>query len=94
MKFTYIKNNKLNLNFKKNFNYSFLIRTGNKNSKKKKRTTYPPRTKSLLFMNHTAYLTPQEFMFQNSCQSVKPYNLEVGEHRDIESYNYYLMCNT
>ena len=42
------------------------------------------------FMNPTGYLTPQESMFQISNQSVKPFNLEVGEHRDIESKNYYV----
>ena len=36
-------------------------------------------------MNHTVYLTPQESMFQILTQSVMPYNLEVVEHRDIES---------
>ena len=41
-------------------------------------------------MNHTRYLTLQEYMFQISNQSVKPLNLEIGEHRDIESQNYYL----
>ena len=41
-------------------------------------------------MNHTAYLTPQEIMFQSLSQSVKPFNLEAGEHRDIESQNYYI----
>ena len=29
-------------------------------------------------------------MFWISSQSVKPVNLEVGEHRDIESENYYI----
>ena len=43
------------------------------------------RVKSSLFMNHTGYLTPQEFMFQFSSQWVKLFNLEVSEHRDIES---------
>ena len=43
----------------------------------------PPGTKSLLFINHTAYLTPQEYMIQISSESVKPFILEVGEHRDI-----------
>ena len=41
-------------------------------------------------MNPTVYLTPQELMFQISSQSVKPFKLEVGEHRDIESQNYYI----
>ena len=41
-------------------------------------------------MNHTAYLTPQDFMFQISNQSVKSFNLEVGEHRDIECKNYFI----
>ena len=39
-------------------------------------------------MNHTDYLTLEESMFQISSQSVKPFNLEIGEHRDIESQNY------
>ena len=43
-----------------------------------------------VFMNPTGYLTPQESMFQISNQSVKPFNLEIGEHRDIESHNYYI----
>ena len=34
---------------------------------------------------HTAYLTPQESMLQISSQSATPFDLEVGEHRDIES---------
>ena len=38
----------------------------------------------------TAYLISQESMFQNSSQSVEPFNLEVDEHRDIESQNYYI----
>ena len=41
-------------------------------------------------MNYTAYLTPQEYMFQIPNQSVKPFNLEVDEHRDIESSIYYI----
>ena len=41
-------------------------------------------------MNHTVYLTPQEYVFQISSQSVEPFDLEVGEHRDIESQNYYV----
>ena len=41
-------------------------------------------------MNHTAFLTHQESLFQISTQSVKPFNLEIGEHRDIESQNYYI----
>ena len=41
-------------------------------------------------MNPTTYLTPQESMFQISNQSVEPFNLEIGEHRDIESHNYYI----
>ena len=40
-------------------------------------------------MNHTAYLTPHESRFQIPSQLVKPFNLEVGEHRDIESQHYY-----
>ena len=45
-------------------------------------------------MKHAAYLTPQEFMFQISSQSVKPFELELGEHRDMESKNYYIdKCN-
>ena len=36
------------------------------------------------------YLTPQKSMFQISNQSIKPLNLEIGEHRDIESRNYYI----
>ena len=39
-------------------------------------------------MNYTAYLTPQESMFLIASQSVEPFNLEVGEHTDIESQNY------
>ena len=38
-------------------------------------------------MNHTGYFTSQEFMFQISSQSVKPFDLEVDEHRDIEPQN-------
>ena len=30
-------------------------------------------------------LTPQEYMFQISNQTVKPFDLEIGEHRDIEN---------
>ena len=41
-------------------------------------------------MNDTAYLTSQEYMFQISSQSVKPFDLEVDEHRDIEPQNYYI----
>ena len=41
-------------------------------------------------MNPTAYLTPQESMFQIASQSVNPVNPEVGEHREIESQNYYV----
>ena len=43
-------------------------------------------------MNHTGYLTSQESMFQISNQLVRPFNLEVGEHRDIESQKYYIDC--
>ena len=39
-------------------------------------------------MNHTDYSTPQEYLFQISILSVHPFNLKVGEHRDIESQNY------
>ena len=70
--------NKLRIN-----SIGFLIRTLNK--KRKKNVKVPSGTKSSLFMNHTAYLTLQEQIFQISSQSVKPFNLEVGEHRDIES---------
>ena len=52
------------------------------------RWTYPSDTKGSIFMNHIDYLTPQASMFQISSQSVKPFNLEIGEHRDIESRNY------
>ena len=41
-------------------------------------------------MNHIGYLTPQENIFEISSQSIKPFNLKVGEHRDIESQNYYI----
>ena len=40
-------------------------------------------------MNQTAYLSPQESMFQISSQSGLPFSLDIGEHRDIESQNYY-----
>ena len=53
-------------------------------NKKKKNAKVPSGTKSSLFMNHASYLTPQESMFQNLSQSVKPFNPEVDEHRDIE----------
>ena len=53
----------------------------------KKNAKVPSETNSWLFMNPTAYLTPPEFMFPISNQSVKPFNLQVGEHRDIESQN-------
>ena len=46
-----------------------------------------------LIMNHTAYLTPQESMLQISNQSVKPFNLEIGEHSDIESQDFYIDFN-
>ena len=39
-------------------------------------------------MYHIAYLIPLEYMFPISKQSVKPFNLEIGEHRDIESQNH------
>ena len=41
-------------------------------------------------MNRTAYLTPQEYMFQIPGRLVALFYLEVGEHRDIESQNYYI----
>ena len=41
-------------------------------------------------MNHTAYLTPPEYIFQISTESVYQFNLEFGEHRDIESQNYHV----
>ena len=41
-------------------------------------------------MKHIDYLTPQESMFQISNQSVKLFDIEAGEHRDIESQNYYI----
>ena len=67
----------------KNSIKSFLI-------KKKILTKVPSGTKSSLFMYHTAYLNPPEYLFQISSQSVKPFNLEIDEHRDIESQNYYI----
>ena len=45
----------------------------------------PPGAKSSLFVSHTSYLTPHEYIFQISNQLVNPFNLEAGEHRDIES---------
>ena len=36
-------------------------------------------------MNQTAYLTPQEYRFQISNQSYKPFDPEIGERRDIET---------
>ena len=51
---------------------------------------HPPGTESSLFVNPTAYLTPQESMFQISSLSVKSFNLEFGEHRDIESQKFYI----
>ena len=45
-------------------------------------------------MNDSAYLIPQEARFQISRQTVKPFNLEVGEHRDIESQNYLILTNS
>ena len=58
--------------------------------KKKKIAKVLPWTKSSLFMNCTAYLTSQESLFQISNHSVKPFDLEVDEHRDIEFQNYYI----
>ena len=70
----------------------FLLRgTWNKNMKKNAKV--PPGTKTSLFMNPTAYLTPRETIFQISNQSVKSFDLEVSEHRDIESKNYYIDFN-
>ena len=59
-----------------------------RNKNRKKNAKVPPGTKSSLFINRAAYLTPQETMFQISSQSDKPFFLGVGEHRDIESQNY------
>ena len=66
----------------------FLIRIWNKNRKKNAKIS--TGTKSSLFMNQVDYLTPQKSIFQIPGQSVKPFNLEVGEHRDRESKKNYI----
>ena len=41
-------------------------------------------------MNHIGYLTSHKYIFQILSESAEPFNVEVGEHRDIESQNYYM----
>ena len=81
---------KIKYKFVEKIQLVFLIELGIRIEKTDK---VPLGTKSSLFMNHTTCVTPQEYIFQIWSQSVEPFNLKVGEHRDIESPNYSIDIN-